>query len=215
MSRIAVVDIIHDSLGREVIPPNTRFYGDESLVMSRIVGSKARQRDLQIINDAEHAKNTLQAVREEKAAIAKRADAVTQAETLIRQLCDKVDTLTARMDSYEETQRAKSEEEERLRNAEPITLPPGSSRDELDEPEHPLLGPELSDTGDETHGELTIHPATRPAHREQLEASEDDDEGPGDLPPELTAKTPPNLGTDPALPGSREPTVRNPVGTNW
>lgn len=128
--RIAVVDIIADSTGREVIPANCRFYGDEALVLSRIIGTKEHHQRLQTINDAAHAKRDLQALREEKAELAKRADAITEAEGLIRSLCDTVNTLTARMDAYEQQLRTKAEEEEQERNAEPVTLPPGSAADE-------------------------------------------------------------------------------------
>jgi hypothetical protein len=76
------------------------------------------------------------------------------------------------------------------------------------------------------HGELTTHPATEPHHEEQLEAMEhpaDDEEqlhtgpsvldqdGEGDLPNELLEEVPPDPGTDPDLPGTRPPTVRQPV----
>jgi hypothetical protein len=127
--RYAIIKIATDSTGREVTYPDTVCVGSYNAVMERVFDTKQRREALTLKNDAEHARGTLQAMREEKRAIAARADAVAQAEDLIRQLCDAVNTLTARIDSFEEEQRAQAEAEERARNEEPITLPPGADPD--------------------------------------------------------------------------------------
>jgi hypothetical protein len=224
----AIVPVYADSAGRKATPQNAIFSGSRNAVMERIIDSRTRRESLTLLNEAKHIREEKRALVAERADVAKRTDAVTQAEDLIRQLCDQIGTLTARVDAFEEAQRAKDQEEERARDPDnQITLPPGSdssalglTRDQLDEPEHPLLDPELvADEDDpqamQTHGELTIHPPTAPEDREQLAAALEDDEGEGDLPPELTAKAPPIPGTAPEFPKPREPTVRNPVGTNW
>jgi hypothetical protein len=213
-----IVPVYADSTGRKARAQNAIFSGSRNAVMERIIDSRQRRESLRLLNDAKHIREEKRAVDSARKEVAMRVDAVTQAEDLIRQLCDKVGTLTARMDSFETERGAKVDAEERANDPDnQITLPPGSTRDQLDEPENPLLEPELpTGDADETHGELTTHPATGPEDREQLAAaSEDDDEGPGDLPSELTEKTTPITGTEPEIPGPREPTVRNPVGTNW
>jgi hypothetical protein len=115
-----------DSSGRMVISDSAIAHGPMNSVMLHVRGSRAQQKDLAIINDAEHAKRDLQAMREEKRAINARADAVTQAEDLIRQLVSKVDDLEARIDEFEEEKRAKAEaEEQAAASAAEYALPPG------------------------------------------------------------------------------------------
>jgi hypothetical protein len=129
--RFAIIPIPTDSSGREVTPGNAIFIGSRNAVMERVFDSKTRREALLLVNDAAQARGTLQALREEKQAIAARADAIAQAEDLVRELVSKVDTLTARMDEYEEEQRAKAEAEERANDPEnQIVLPPGEFADE-------------------------------------------------------------------------------------
>jgi hypothetical protein len=239
----AIVRCFKDSSGNRVVSTDPRdIYatGPKSTIWGHVLDSKA-QRQSNTLADKLRKRERYVTVRED--AVAEREGAVTQVEALIREFCDKVNVLEARVDAFEEQQRAEAEQEERL-NEEPISLPPGSTDSddgELPTSEHPQL---LLDGDNDTHGELALHPASRPEDEEQLEAMEveDDegpvpltyggkgpslsyvrgeadgpsaDEGPGDLPTELTKKVPPETGTEPALPGPREPTARTPVGTEW
>jgi hypothetical protein len=106
LNRFAIVPIYADSTGREAAPQNAMFVGSQSAVMERILDSKARRTALSIINDAEHAKGTLQAIRDREAAVSKREASVQAREDAMaaRELQDalrKFDTTLARFDEYE------------------------------------------------------------------------------------------------------------------
>jgi hypothetical protein len=220
--RVAVIPLVVDSTGREIVPSNAILHGSYTTIAERIVDSKQRRECLRLVNEADSVreeKRALAAMREE---IAARADAVTQAETLIRQLCDQVNTLTARVDAFEEEQRAKAEEEEQAKaSVDDYSLPLGATDPDEAATSDPDDPPGAGDAGDETHGELITHPPTAPEDREQLGALEDDEgpssyvKGEGDLPAKLTKEVPPEPGTEPEFPEPRQPSARNPVGVSW
>ena len=170
--QFAIIPVYTDSTGRKAVPGDAVFVGSRTAVMERILDSKTRRECFTLLNDAKRIREEARDVAAEKRDVAARADAVTQAEDLIRKLCDAVNTLRTRVDAFEEEQRAKADAEERARNEEPITLPPGTPGDEgeLDEPKHPLLDAELG-APIADHGELqaTHPPSDHPEYEEDPE----------------------------------------------
>jgi hypothetical protein len=121
--RIAIVDIIADSSGSEVIPPNARFVGSESVLMQRVIDSRARRSALTILNDAEHAKGQLHSIRQREHDVAARERAVQAREDAMaeRELLDalhKFDSTLARFDAYEAKVTHDPDDDE-------LPLPPG------------------------------------------------------------------------------------------
>jgi hypothetical protein len=250
--RVALVPIIADSSGREVIPGNAIWHGSANMIMERVIDSRARNAALTLLNDAERAKNTLQSIRAEQKALAARADAISNAEEAIRQLADAVNTLTTRMDAFEEEKQAKAEAEERdAASASEYALPPGIGDTDEDTPHHtpagdlhsisPSTGEDerqlaaIEDEHDDLEATKSVLDDEGPAGPvptsyggkgpplsyvrgeadEPLRIGPSQDEGPGDLPRELTNKVPAQPGTDPNLSGTREPTFRTPVAVSW
>jgi hypothetical protein len=167
------------------------FLGSRSAVMERVVDSRARNQYLTIINDAANAKRDLASIHKANRDLAAREDVVTARERAAdeRDLADairKLDAAAARMDALEQEQQLEDPEAE-------LTLPPGVDSGDMQTPIE----------------------ASEPEDRKQLEEIEEDDEGPGDLPKSLTAKVPPETGTDPDLSGARPPTARNPAAPGW
>jgi hypothetical protein len=113
--------------------------------------------------------------------------------------CDSVAHLTRRLDSYvaRRTEKARRDAEER-EAAEHKLIEDALSK--LPDPDMPTSA--TADTPDEPQD---LH--TGPSVLER------DNEG--DLPNKLLEDTPPPLGTDPDVSGSREPTARNPAGLSW
>jgi hypothetical protein len=192
-----------DSLGNKSIPSNAISVG----TIDPVADSEARKRALdereRQLHELEHQLVEWDAalhdrrVRMDSAASARR-DAIKHG--LIADVLSKLDAFARRLDAYEEEKRANDPENQ-------ITLPPGIAADEgelqaLKEPNHQYLEPNPE--------------PVEPQPPDPPELVDDGDEGPGDLPNELTEKVPPIPGTEPELPGRpREPTARNPVGTNW
>lgn len=103
------------------------FIGSRNSVLERIHGSRARNDSLRLINDAEHARGTLQSIRQREQDVAKRERAVQSREDAVaeRELADairKMDATAARFDAYDHEQQANSEENQ-------LTLPPGQEDD--------------------------------------------------------------------------------------
>jgi hypothetical protein len=129
---------------------------------------------------------------------------------LIADVISKLDTLAARIDSFEEQQRANDPELQ-------ISLPPVGDDDVVGSNDPISDEGELQAQKEPNHQYLDPNPEPEdPEPPDPPELVDDGDEGPGDLPNELTEKVPPITGTAPEFPGRpREPTARNPVGTNW
>jgi hypothetical protein len=199
--KFAIVPIYSDSTGAEVKFPGAIMTGDMTAVMARIKDSRQMREDLRVSNEASKVRKDLEAIRQRERTIAARADAIVESEDLIRQLCDAVNTLIARVDAFEEQALAKAEaEEQAAASAAEFALPPGVA-DEDEPPFHPA-------------GDLHALAPSRPKDELERAASEDGD-GEGDLPNELLKDVPPVTGTDPEFPGPREPEARNPVGISW
>jgi hypothetical protein len=111
--QFAIIPVYTDSTGRKAVPGDAVFVGSRSAVMERILDSKTRRECFTLLNDAKRIREEKRAVDAARKEVTARVDAVTQAENLIRQLCDKVGTLTARMDSFEEQKRVQADAEER------------------------------------------------------------------------------------------------------
>jgi hypothetical protein len=175
--------------------PDSIFIGDFKSVTEFIPQSVARQDE----------QRRLDVARLNSAQITHAQEATRALQVVF--FCDSITTLTRRLDRLQarRTARARKDAEEREREEEQREAQAKADRikaalDALIEGEEP----------EETHGELTPHPASQPAQEEQLEATDQ-----GDLPAELTNKVPVDPGTDPDLSGAREPTARNPVGISW
>jgi hypothetical protein len=209
-NRFATIPIYADSTGKELMPGNAVSVGD----FDPIADSEARKRALDArereLHELEHqlvewdAALHEQRVRMDSEGAARR-DAIKHG--LIRDVLSKLDALAARIDSLEERQRANDPELQ-------ITLPPGT--DAADAVSDIADEGELQALKEPNHQYLDPNPdPVEPQPPDPPELVDDGDEGPGDLPNELTEKVPPITGTAPEFPGPREPTARNPVGTNW
>jgi BMFP domain-containing protein YqiC len=142
--QFAIIPIYSDSTGREAVPQNAVARGSWSAITGRIRDSKQQRQLLTLINDAEHAKGTLQAIREREADVTAREDAVSAIEDEIKRnlLADaltKIDRLVKRIDELE-AQRAHDPDDDEL------PLPPGISDD--GPLEAPIKPPEIQDQND-------------------------------------------------------------------
>jgi hypothetical protein len=86
------------------------FVGSRSAVMERVIDSRARSDSLTLINDAAHAKRDLQAIREDKRALAEGWRALEDAKEEFNRmrLADalaKMDSVTARFDAHEQEEK--------------------------------------------------------------------------------------------------------------
>jgi hypothetical protein len=184
--RFAIIPIHADSAGNEAVPGNAIFVGSRSAVMERILDSKARRESLTLINDAEHVRKEKRAVAAQRKEVDTqrkevdaRADAVSQAEDVIRQLCGMIDSFGRRLDSYEETQRAKADAEDPENQ---ITLPPN---------EHTLLDPVLSDEGElQATKKAPYHPQYEDPDTPHTEFEGDDQGDPGAVLPRASIPLP-------------------------
>ena|SRR5258707_10882530 len=137
--RFAIVPIYSDSTGSAAIPQNAVAHGSWSAITGRIRDTKQQRQLLTMINDAEHAKGTLQAIRERERAVAEREDAVKAdvaifREELLQDFVSKIDALTRRMDSLE-AERAHDPDDDEL------PTPPGSPMPDDGELESPKASP--------------------------------------------------------------------------
>jgi hypothetical protein len=104
--RFAIIPIYADSTGAAAIPKNAVAHGSWSAITGRIRDSKQQRQMLSLINDAAHAQETLKDIRAREDSVAEREDAVAAYEdelkqTVLQDFCQKLDALTARMDSLE------------------------------------------------------------------------------------------------------------------
>jgi hypothetical protein len=186
--RFCIIPIYSDSTGSAAIPQNAVAHGSWSAITGRIRDSKQQRQMLTLINDAEHAKGTLQAIRAREQDIAAREDAVSEMEEAVREVLlnefvGKLDKLAARLDALEQ-ERASDPDDAVL--PEP---PPGSGAGTV------------TDEGDLQ----ATHPPSRDKHAEQLAASsgtsddyaEDNDAISGELPQNIERLTPRQTGTAP------------------
>ena len=151
--RFAIVPIYSDSAGSAAIPQNAVAHGSWSAITGRIRDSKQQRQLLTLINDAEHARGTLQAIRERERDVAVREDAVANMEddivhSLLADFIGKIDALAARMDSLE-AERAKDPDDDLLPS------PPGIASGEVggnsNDDGHlqaPIEAPDEPDPGD-------------------------------------------------------------------
>jgi BMFP domain-containing protein YqiC len=155
---VAMVRYFKDSTGAKVVSTDPRdilLTGPRSIVQERILSSKERMRDIAIINDAAHAKGTLQSIKERERAVAAREDAVQAREdeitsSLLADAISKIEALTARIDALE-AEANKNPDEDIL--AEPPSspgTPPGAQPGdgELQTPSPERLSKQLSETDD-------------------------------------------------------------------
>jgi hypothetical protein len=154
--RFCIIPVYADSTGSAAIPQNAVAHGSWSAITGRIRDSKQQRQLLTLINDAEHAKGTLQSIREREQAVAQReADVQAREDELNRlMLADavrKLDATAARFDAFE-AEMAKDPDDDEL------TFPPGmhdegdlqspkAAHEVLDpEPELPRLSAAMEDT---------------------------------------------------------------------
>src|SRR6476659_3900950 len=152
--RFAIIPIYSDSAGSAAIPQNAVAHGSWSAITGRIRDSKQQRQLLTIINDAEHAQGTLQAIRERERDVAAREDAVSTYEddvrhSLLADFIGKLDALAARVDSLE-AERAKDPDDDLL------PLPPGNDDGHL---QAPIAPPNPRDPDAEPDLDLPRSPA--------------------------------------------------------
>ena len=143
--RVAVVDVISDSMGREVVPKNYRLVGPENIVMECIMDSKARNDAVTLLHDAEEARGTLESIRAREEAVKKREDAVNSAvrSGMLKNFAAKLDALASRMDEFE-AQQAKLAHDDDLLPEPPVSLaPPATTTGDDGELASPVPVPEI------------------------------------------------------------------------
>jgi hypothetical protein len=111
--------------------------------------------------------------------------------------CDSVSHITRRLDAFETRRDARIKADQEQRDLEEQQRKADRIKQALDALE------------EETHGELTSHPANDPYEKQITATGPTADQNPGDLPAEL-AEDPP----EEPLPQSRPPTARNPVAVS-
>jgi hypothetical protein len=104
--RFAIIPIYSDSTGMNAIPQNAVAHGSWAAITGRIRDTKQQRQLLTMINDAEHAKGELKAIRDREQAVSEREQAVKEREDAMaaRELRDaiaKLDATAARFDAYE------------------------------------------------------------------------------------------------------------------
>jgi hypothetical protein len=125
-NRFAIIPIYSDSTGCAAIPENAVMHGDWCTVTGRIRDSRQQRQMLTLINDAEHAKSTLKAIRAREDSLKAAEDSFATDVDIFRDeqvqdFINKLDALTHRMDSIEADE-AKDPDDETL------SLPPGYAR---------------------------------------------------------------------------------------
>jgi hypothetical protein len=209
--RFATIPVYADSTGHELIPSNAVSVG----TIDPIAECEARKHALdereRELHELEHQLVEWDAALHERrvnmdAAAASRREAIKHG--LLADVLAKLDDLAARMDAYEEYQRANDPEFQ-------ITLPPGTDPD----PDNPVV----TDAGElqaTKQSSSALHPEYEdPDDEPELEPPPElrrDLGDEGELPKELTQKVPPETGTEPELSGHpRNPTARPPVSMGW
>jgi hypothetical protein len=137
---VAMVRCFKDSTGNKVVstdPLDILLYGPRSIVQERLLDTRERMRDIGIINDAAHAKSTLQSIRDRERQVQAREDAVQAREdeimsSLLGDAIDKINSLAARMDAIEAAANKDPDEDT-------LTEPPASSA------AHSIPGPSPDD----------------------------------------------------------------------
>jgi hypothetical protein len=158
-----------------------------SMIMQNLPDTRARTDALEELEAAR--------IKSEHIGIMQEANRAIQ----VAAFCDSVSHISRRLDQLEtlRTDRARRDAEER-EAAEHKLIEDALSK--LPDPDMPTSA--TADTPDEPK-DLHSGPSV----------AEDDNEG--DLPTELLEETPPPLGTDPNISGSKEPSARNPAGISW
>ena len=106
-TRFAIVPIITDSRGNEVVPANAIVVGSQSAVMEHVLDSRARNDAVTLVHKAKEARKTIDSIEERKQAVEEREDSVRG--SLMQDVISKLDALAQRIDAYEteQTEQAK------------------------------------------------------------------------------------------------------------
>jgi hypothetical protein len=152
--------------------PNNQLimHGSYNAVMERVMDSTARNDALSLLDAAARAVGVIEQSELSQQKLAEQREEFDRERA--QTICDGLARVAIRFDAYIQRRIARLEAEEQQRKADRIK--------------------QALDALEETSGELTTHPATEPAHEEQLAATEhppaEDDQG--DLPRDLVAKVP-------------------------
>jgi hypothetical protein len=172
--------------------------GSMSAICEHILDTQTRNDSLSLIEQAARAIGVIEAQVQSKKAFD---------EQRVQFVCDSITRLSIRLDSYIQRKRTQRRLDARRRQIAADEEQTARIKQALD-----ALGeePEADDPPEETHGELTTHPATEPAREEQLAAAGGASERPdqGDLPAELETGT---AAMDPEELRPRAPTVQTPA----
>ena len=98
-ARFAIVPIISDSRGNEVVPANAIMVGSQSAVMEHVLDSNARNDAVTLVKDAAKALGTLETIQEREQSVAEREDSVRH--SLMQDFIGQLDALAQRIDSLE------------------------------------------------------------------------------------------------------------------
>ena len=96
---LAIVEIISDSHGREVVPENAIMVGSQSAVMEHVIDSNARNDAVKLVKDAAKALGTIESIEEREQSVTEREDSVRS--QLMHDFIGQLDALAQRIDSLE------------------------------------------------------------------------------------------------------------------